>query len=160
MNTITSFELKLRALPNPKLFGHSRFRHPRRLTNFITPSKSRLTGNTHIYTFSKSLIAHLITPRLDLGVLEPLLVERVSVLIPLIRTSVPWSARWDGGESFKSHEKTLRDVFENDQYKDKFLQYRYDFGDEWEHSIMLIGRANDSSPPTSFNACQVKADLQ
>ena len=54
-------------------------------------------------------------------------------------------ARWDGGESFKSHEKTLRYVFENDKYKHKFLQYRYDFGDEWEHSIMLIGRANKST---------------
>jgi hypothetical protein len=54
-------------------------------------------------------------------------------------------ARWDGGESFKIHEKTVRYVFEDDKYKSKFLQYKYDFGDQWEHSIMLIGRANLST---------------
>ena len=53
------------------------------------------------------------------------------------------SGDFDGGESFKSNEKAVGDVFENDQYKHKFLQYTYDFGDEWEHSILLIGRTDD-----------------
>jgi hypothetical protein len=53
------------------------------------------------------------------------------------------SACYDDGEVFKSTAKTLRDVFEDDKYKDKFLQYTYDFVDDWEHSIMLIGRAKE-----------------
>ena len=31
--------------------------------------------------------------------------------------------------------------FENPLYEGKILQYEYDFGDGWEHSITLIGRA-------------------
>src|SRR5271170_2560979 len=37
---------------------------------------------------------------------------------------------------------TLRDVFENDKYKNKQIEYLYDFGDNWEHSITRIGRAD------------------
>jgi len=36
----------------------------------------------------------------------------------------------------------LSDVFENEKYKNKYLEYTYDFGDSWEHSVLLFGRAN------------------
>jgi Plasmid pRiA4b ORF-3-like protein len=35
----------------------------------------------------------------------------------------------------------LRDVYENAIYKDSAIEYWYDFGDDWMHSISLIGRA-------------------
>jgi Plasmid pRiA4b ORF-3-like protein len=40
-----------------------------------------------------------------------------------------------------SKQWRLRDVFENPTYKDKAIEYLYDFGDNWMHSITLIGRA-------------------
>lgn len=42
-------------------------------------------------------------------------------------------------------EKTtkLSDVFEQEQYKNKYLEYMYDFGDSWEHSVDLLGRAEE-----------------
>ena len=44
-----------------------------------------------------------------------------------------------------SKQFMLRDVFENDNYKNKQIEYLYDFGDNWEHSITLIGRADTST---------------
>jgi hypothetical protein len=52
----------------------------------------------------------------------------------------------DGTMSKDSKKWKLRDVFENDEYKNfKRIEYLYDFGDDWEHSIALIGRANTST---------------
>ena len=47
-------------------------------------------------------------------------------------------------------EKTtkLSDVFEQEKYHNKYLEYLYDFGDNWEHSVMLVGRAEE---PLSAN---------
>jgi hypothetical protein len=45
-----------------------------------------------------------------------------------------------------SNKWKLRAIFENDEYKNfKHIEYLYDFGDDWEHSITLIGRANTST---------------
>lgn len=43
-------------------------------------------------------------------------------------------------------EKTtkLSDVFENEKYKNKYIEYTYDFGDGWEHSVLLFGRAEEA----------------
>ena len=40
----------------------------------------------------------------------------------------------------KSSRVKLRDVFEKSAYKDKPIEYEYDFGDCWEHAITLEGR--------------------
>ena len=37
---------------------------------------------------------------------------------------------------------TLSQVFEDTKYKEKRIEYLYDFGDNWVHHITLIGRAN------------------
>ena len=52
----------------------------------------------------------------------------------------------DGDDTPSVDEKTtkLSDVFEQDQYKNKALEYTYDFGDSWEHSVVLLGRAEES----------------
>jgi len=44
-----------------------------------------------------------------------------------------------------SKQWTLRDVFEKDKYKNTQIEYLYDFGDDWEHSITPIGRATTST---------------
>jgi len=38
----------------------------------------------------------------------------------------------------------LSDVFENEKYKNKYIEYTYDFGDSWEHSVLLFGRAEEA----------------
>ena len=52
----------------------------------------------------------------------------------------------DGDDTPSVDEKTtkLSDVFEQDQYKNKSLEYTYDFGDSWEHSVVLLGRSEES----------------
>lgn len=39
----------------------------------------------------------------------------------------------------------LPEVFENDKYKDKDVEYMYDFGDGWTHFIEFIGWASDDN---------------
>jgi Plasmid pRiA4b ORF-3-like protein len=38
----------------------------------------------------------------------------------------------------------LSDVFEQEKYHNKLLTYTYDFGDGWEHFILVLGRADPS----------------
>ena len=52
---------------------------------------------------------------------------------------------YDGTIPEDSKQWRLCDVFENDEYKNKQIEYLYDFGDNWEHSITLIGRARTST---------------
>jgi hypothetical protein len=52
---------------------------------------------------------------------------------------------FDGKIPKDSKKWTLRDIFEKAKYKDKQIEYLYDFGDNWEHWIILIGRANAST---------------
>ena len=53
----------------------------------------------------------------------------------------------------KDVEQTrLCDVLELAKYRNKFIQYLYDFGDSWEHSVTLIGRAEEGA---SANAISV-----
>jgi hypothetical protein len=43
-------------------------------------------------------------------------------------------------------EYTLEDVYDAEQYRDRVMvQYEYDFGDGWEHSIAFLGRENQSA---------------
>ena len=51
----------------------------------------------------------------------------------------------DGVISKNSKRWKLVDVFEKQRYKNKQVEYVYDFGDNWEHSITLIGRADTST---------------
>lgn len=46
----------------------------------------------------------------------------------------------------KTSELTLRDMYEGDAYdKDKVeVQYEYDMGDSWRHTIAFLGRADPS----------------
>lgn len=47
----------------------------------------------------------------------------------------------DGAEHVNQKDITLKDIFENPDRKDKDLHYDYDFGDNWEHKIELLGDA-------------------
>ena len=49
-------------------------------------------------------------------------------------------------------ETRLCDVLEPAKYRNKFIEYLYDFGDSWEHSVTLIGRAEEGA---SSNAVSV-----
>jgi Plasmid pRiA4b ORF-3-like protein len=57
----------------------------------------------------------------------------------------PQDDLFDDAVTEKSKLWKLRDVFENTKYKNKKIEYLYDFGDNWEHSITLIGRASSST---------------
>ena len=39
-----------------------------------------------------------------------------------------------------SHKVRLRDVFEDARYRGQKMEYGYDFGDNWEHDIKVVGR--------------------
>jgi len=55
----------------------------------------------------------------------------------------------------------LLDVFEREGYKDKAIEYLYDFGDNWVHSVTLIGRAVTSTKKVvclSGEGCPVAED--
>jgi len=45
----------------------------------------------------------------------------------------------------RSQRSKLRDVFEDERYRNKRVKYEYDFGDPWEHSVALIGRGETTS---------------
>ena len=49
----------------------------------------------------------------------------------------------------KSSKVKLRDVLDKPEYRDKPMEYEYDFGDCWEHAISLEGRGEG----TAFFAC-------
>jgi Plasmid pRiA4b ORF-3-like protein len=51
-----------------------------------------------------------------------------------------------------ANERTtkLSDVFEDERYSNKHIEYTYDFGDSWEHSILLFGRAEAFSESSSL----------
>ena len=72
--------------------------------------------------------------------------------VPILLTLKPDAKPNDDEDAVPEDSKqwTLRDVFENNQYKNKQIEYLYDFGDNWEHSITLIGHAITS---TSFIVC-------
>lgn len=55
----------------------------------------------------------------------------------------PESGDYDGFGPFPENSKqfTLQSLFENETYKNKKIEYQYDFGDHWNHSVTLIGRA-------------------
>ena len=44
------------------------------------------------------------------------------------------------GELRTRRLRNLPTCFENEKYKNKYLEYTYDFGDSWEHAILLFGR--------------------
>jgi Plasmid pRiA4b ORF-3-like protein len=44
----------------------------------------------------------------------------------------------------------LSDVFENEKYKNKCIDYTYDMGDSWEHSVLLFGRAEEAASSDSI----------
>jgi Plasmid pRiA4b ORF-3-like protein len=55
----------------------------------------------------------------------------------------------EGDDTPSVDERTtkLSDVFEQEQYKNKYVEYMYDFGDSWEHSVVLFGRAEECASP-------------
>jgi len=58
----------------------------------------------------------------------------------------------DGGMIADERTTKLSDVFEDEKYKNKCLVYTYDFGDGWEHSILLLGRV-DQAVSSDFIFC-------
>jgi len=50
----------------------------------------------------------------------------------------------DGGMIADERTTKLSDVFENEKYHNKYIEYTYDFGDSWEHSVLLFGRADEA----------------
>ena len=50
----------------------------------------------------------------------------------------------DGGTVTDEMTTKLSDVFENEKYNNKYIEYTYDFGDSWEHSVLLFGRADEA----------------
>ena len=40
----------------------------------------------------------------------------------------------------KSHEVRLHEVFEDVRYSGQKMEYGYDFGDNWEHDIKVVGK--------------------
>lgn len=40
----------------------------------------------------------------------------------------------------------LREVFERAKYKNGYIEYLYDLGDNWEHSVTLTGRGEEPNP--------------
>ena len=75
--------------------------------------------------------------------------DRPGILSPpasILLTLEPDSPQNHDDEASKDSKLcTLRDVFDNEKYKTKQIRYLYDFGDNWEHSITFIGRANTST---------------
>ena len=55
-----------------------------------------------------------------------------------------------GSERYRlEHDYTLADILEHPEYKGKtYLTYEYDYGDSWQHEIIVLGRAD----PTLRNA--------
>jgi hypothetical protein len=43
-----------------------------------------------------------------------------------------------------AHTTKISDIFNDTAYHDKILGYEYDLGDGWEHSIEIIGRAEEA----------------
>ena len=41
----------------------------------------------------------------------------------------------------------MSEVFGVAKYRNKYIEYVYDFGASWEHSITLVGRAEEDLPP-------------
>jgi hypothetical protein len=53
-----------------------------------------------------------------------------------------------GGPGSKPAKTTpVSEVFGIAKYRNKYISYLYDFGENWEHSITLIGRAEEDLPP-------------
>lgn len=48
-------------------------------------------------------------------------------------------------ETESSKKWKLLDIFENERFKNKAIEYLYDFGDHWMHSVTLVGRALGST---------------
>jgi len=48
----------------------------------------------------------------------------------------------------KSSEVKISDVFEVAKYRNKHIQYLYDFGDDWDHKVTFIGRADQAASDT------------
>ena len=53
-------------------------------------------------------------------------------------------------ETESSKKWKLLDIFENERFKNKAIEYLYDFGDHWMHSVTLVGHALGS---TKYIAC-------
>ena len=67
-------------------------------------------------------------------------------LLLTLNPSTDYAGVYPDPENIKlESEYTLADIFDADQYKGKVdISYEYDHGDSWNHSVVLLGRADTS----------------
>src|SRR5271154_2843048 len=104
--------------------------------------------NCHLYGFavySKAPVDLPDFPRVGRKPLPPKALLRIDC--PSLGEGFDFSELKGGPPSKPSKTTPVSEVFGIAKYRNKYIEYLYDFGASWEHSITLIGRAEEDLPP-------------